>query len=217
MINFYMSIINKLALTFMPLLPKALVYQFAKKYVAGTTKETALAAIKKLNQAGYIVTLDILGEHTKEENDAAKVADEYADLYREIARRDLDCNISIKPSHIGSDLSEDVYNKNLNTIIKASEDSSNFLRIDMESSKTTDFTINSFTEQRNKGVQIGTVFQAYLYRTFDDISKLDPQNLNFRLCKGIYKESDDICIKFRDLQPTRTDSLEQRLRPSGCL
>ena len=197
MINFYMSIINKLALAFMPLLPKALVYQFARKYVAGTTKETALSAIKKLNNAGYLVTLDILGEHTDTERAASKVADEYAELYREIALRNLDCNISIKPSHIGSDLSEDIYNKNLDTIIKASEDSGNFLRIDMESSKRTDFTINSFTEERNKGVQIGTVFQAYLYRTFDDISKLDPRNLNLRLCKGIYKESDDICINDR--------------------
>jgi len=197
MINFYMSIINKLALALMPLLPKVFVYQFARKYVAGTTKETALDAIKKLNDAGYLVTLDILGEHTESERAASNVADEYADLYREIGLRKLDSNISIKPSHIGSDLSEDIYNKNLDTIIKASEDSGNFLRIDMESSKTTDFTIHSFTEERNKGVQIGTVFQAYLHRTFDDIRKLDPRNLNFRLCKGIYKESDDICINDR--------------------
>jgi proline dehydrogenase len=181
----------------MPLLPKVFVYQFARKYVAGTTKETALDAIKKLNDAGYLVTLDILGEHTESERAASNVADEYADLYREIGLRKLDSNISIKPSHIGSDLSEDIYNKNLDTIIKASEDSGNFLRIDMESSKTTDFTIGSFIEERNNGFHIGTVFQAYLHRTFDDIRKLDPRNLNFRLCKGIYKESDDICINDR--------------------
>jgi len=197
MINFYMSIINKLAMALMPLLPKVFVYQFARKYVAGTTKETALDAIKKLNDAGYLVTLDILGEHTKSKRAASNVADEYADLYREIGLRKLDSNISIKPSHIGSDLSEDIYNKNLDTIIKASEDSGNFLRIDMESSKTTDFTIDSFIEERNKGFHIGTVFQAYLHRTFDDIRKLDPRNLNLRLCKGIYKESDDICINDR--------------------
>ena len=170
MINFYMSIINKIALAFVPLLPKALIYQFAKKYVAGTTKETALAAIKKLNDAGYLVTLDILGEHTDNERAALKVADEYAELYHEIAKRNLDSNISIKPSHIGSDLSEDIYNKNLHTIIEASEESGNFLRIDMESSKTTDFTIDSFVRERNKGYHIGTVFQAYLHRTFDAVS-----------------------------------------------
>ena len=67
----------------------------------------------------------------------------------------------------------------------------------MESSKHTDFTINSFLEQRSKGVNIGTVFQAYLYRTYNDIAALNPENLNFRLCKGIYKESDDVCINDR--------------------
>ena len=52
MINFYMSTMNKIALSFMPLLPKSLVYQFAKRYVAGTTKETALNAIEDLNKKG---------------------------------------------------------------------------------------------------------------------------------------------------------------------
>ena len=64
----------------------------------------------------------------------------------------------------------------------------------MESSKATDFTIKSFVNEKNKGFNIGTVFQAYLHRTFDDITNLDPRNLNFRLCKGIYKESEDIAI-----------------------
>ena len=192
-----MPIFNKLISSFIPYLPKTLIYQFAKRYVAGTTKETALKTIKELNNAGYLVTIDILGEHTKDQNLASKITGQYVDLYKEIDSRSLNCNISLKPTHIGSEISDDIYNLNLEKIINISEETENFVRIDMESSKHTDFTINSFLEQRSKGVNIGTVFQAYLHRTYNDIVALNPENLNFRLCKGIYKESDDVCINDR--------------------
>ena len=34
-----------------------------------------------------------------------------------------------------------------------------------------------------------------MYRTFDDINKIPSNNLNFRLCKGIYREREEIAIK----------------------
>ena len=67
----------------------------------------------------------------------------------------------------------------------------------MESSKYTDLTINTFNNFKKKNTSIGTVFQAYLYRTLDDIKSMDTNNLNFRLCKGIYKESPEIAIQKR--------------------
>jgi proline dehydrogenase len=190
-------IFNKIISNLVPYFPRSLTYQFAKRYVAGTTKETALETIKKLNDSGYLVTLDILGEHTRNKDIAADITAQYIDLYREIDARSLQCNISLKPTHIGSEISVDTYNQNLQEIINISENTNNFVRIDMESSSHTDFTINSFLEQRKNNLKIGTVFQAYLFRTYDDVTALDPENLNFRLCKGIYKESDDVCINDR--------------------
>ena len=164
---------NTLISKIIPFFPKALTYQFAKRYVAGTNKESALKAIQTLNDDGYLVTLDILGEHTKDLEAANNITSQYIDLYNEINNRNLNCNISLKPSHIGADLSKDIYNTNLNKIIAISYRLNNFLRIDMESSKYTDFTIQSFTEQRKRTDNIGTVFQAYLYRTYNDILKLE--------------------------------------------
>mgnify|MGYP001195033998 CR=1 FL=1 len=74
------SLISKL----IPLIPKALTYQFAKRYVAGTNKESALKTIQSLNNDGYLVTLDILGEHTKELETANNITAQYIDLYNEI-------------------------------------------------------------------------------------------------------------------------------------
>ena len=67
----------------------------------------------------------------------------------------------------------------------------------MESSLATDATINAYTQALKKSDSVGTVFQAYLYRTLDDIRSIQNNHLNFRLCKGIYKESKDISIQDR--------------------
>tara|TARA_B110001454_G_C12710010_1_gene430310 strand:+ start:417 stop:1316 length:900 start_codon:yes stop_codon:yes gene_type:complete len=185
---------NTLISRFIPFLPKVLAYQFAKRYVAGTSKESAFKVIQNLNNSGYLVTLDILGEHTEDSRMANSITEQYIDLYHEINNRKLNCNISLKPSHIGADINKDIFNTNLNKIITISDQFSNFVRVDMESSKYTDYTIQLFEQNRLKTDNIGTVFQAYLYRTYNDIVKLDKKNLNFRLCKGIYKENKDISI-----------------------
>ena len=192
-----MFILNKTLSILIPFIPKSLTYQIAKRYVAGINKESAFEVIKELNEKGYMATLDILGEHTQSSNEANQITNEYIDIYNQIESLNLDCNISLKPTHIGADISSKVFHENLEKIINVSKKTNNFLRIDMESSKYTDLTINTFNNFKKKNTSIGTVFQAYLYRTLDDIKSIDTNNLNFRLCKGIYKESDDIGINDR--------------------
>jgi len=165
--------------------------------VAGEKHKTALAVVKSLNNQGFSATIDILGEHVQDITEANQITSEYIDLYDEIAENQLDCNISIKPSHIGLDLGEDQFLDNLNLLIDKAIKHENFLRIDMESSLVTDITIKAYTQMLNRSKAVGTVFQAYLFRTLDDIKKVQSNHLNFRLCKGIYKESEDISIKNR--------------------
>ena len=191
------SILNSVIIKTITLLPKTIVQLFAGKYVAGESHKTALAIVKSLNDQGLSATIDILGEHVQDITEAKQITSEYIDLYDEIAENQLDCNISIKPSHIGLDLGEDQFLDNLNLLIDKAIKHENFLRIDMESSLVTDITIKAYTQMLNRSKAVGTVFQAYLFRTLDDIKKVQSNHLNFRLCKGIYKESEDISIKNR--------------------
>ena len=100
------SIFNKIILRAMVMLPRGLVYQFAGRYVAGENFETALNVTRELNDQGYSVTLDILGEHTKSREKAVGITNEYANIYNLINKQKLDCNISLKPTHIGLDISQ---------------------------------------------------------------------------------------------------------------
>jgi len=120
-------------------------------------------------------------------------------IYDEISKQKLDCNISIKPSHIGQDISNEILQTNLDKLLLKAEETNNFLRIDMENSSVTDNTISLYTSCRKKYKNVGTVFQAYLYRTQTDLEQLSQNgSFNFRLCKGIYKEPATIAIQGRE-------------------
>ena len=191
------SILNSVIIKIITLLPKSIVQLFSGRYVAGEKHKTALAVVKSLNNQGFSATIDILGEHVQDITEAKQITSEYIDLYDEIAENQLDCNISIKPSHIGLDLGENQFLDNLQLLIDKAMTYENFLRIDMESSLVTDTTIKAYTQMLKRSKAVGTVFQAYLFRTLDDVKNVQSDHLNFRLCKGIYKESEDISIQDR--------------------
>jgi len=190
---------NKFILFVIPFLPLSFVRLIAGKYVAGETKEEALDIVESLNSKGFSATIDILGEHIETVEESNIVTNNYLDLFNEIKSRNLDCNISIKPTHIGLDIGESTFRKNLLKLLSKAKVNDNFLRIDMENSPFTDVTIELTKECLDKYKNVGTVFQAYLHRTKGDISKLFSSDFNFRLCKGIYKENQEIAIHDRKI------------------
>jgi proline dehydrogenase len=71
----------------------------------------------------------------------------------------------------------------------------------MEDSPCTDLEIELFRKLKSEFPgNVGLVVQAYLKRTLQDLEDMKDMNipdipLNFRLCKGIYVESDSIAFK----------------------
>ena len=188
------NMFNKLITFLVPFLPKIFVRLFSNKYIAGINQNDALKTIKRLNDKNFLATIDILGEHTKSIIEANLITNEYVSLYKEIKSKNLNCNISIKPSHIGADINKDIFLENLKKIHSQSISCDNFLRIDMEDSSFTNLTINAFNHRYKIKNNIGIVIQAYLKRSHDDIIKLK-EKTNIRLCKGIYNESKQVAIK----------------------
>jgi len=188
-----LKIINNIILFCLPITPKFIVRLFANKYIAGVNLMEAIKTIKKINQYNLKATVDILGEHTIDINQSKQITEQYIKLIKNISSNKLNCNISLKLTHIGSDISQDIMNYNITQIVKSSVRYDNFIRLDMENHKTTDNNIITFKKLSNRNNNIGIVFQAYLHRTYNDIKKLK-NGSNIRLCKGIYIEPKDIVI-----------------------
>ena len=191
-----LKIFNSFFSILIPIIPKRAIWLIAKRYVAGTNVNKALEITSKLNNKGYKVTLDILGEHTKEQSLANDITNQYCDIINEISNKNLECNISVKPTHIGLDICQDTFQKNIEKLLDKSIESNVFLRLDMENSKVTSKTIKTVNKYYKKTDTIGTVVQAYLHRSLNDIENMD-NGMNFRICKGIYKEDPSIAIQDR--------------------
>ena len=196
-----MKLINYLIIQIIPFLPKVFVRLVASPYIAGITDDEMLINVQKLNNKGYDVAIDILGEHVTTEQEATEITERYANLYDRIASQKLNANLSIKLSHIGQDLGYDFVKSNLMILVNAAKKHNNFLRLDMENSPYTSETINLYKKAFEDYSNVGIVLQAYMHRSKDDLDKLANEKFNVRICKGIYIESEDIA--FRDYQKIR--------------
>ncbi len=195
-----MKIINTILVSLLSHLPKWIVKPFASPYVAGVTVDEVVETVKSLNNKGYVTTVDILGEHVATEEESYRIRDDYLNLYDRI--EGLDANISLKPTHLGMEIDPELSESNLLSILEKAKEKNNFMRIDMENSPYTDSTIDIYKKCLKKYNKVGMVLQSYLQRTKQDIENLDSAKFNCRICKGIYRESEEIAYhgkeKIRD-------------------
>ena len=193
-----MSLLNSIVTSALPILPKWFAKPFARPYIAGQTENDAVTNIRTLNEKGFSATVDILGEHVLTTEEARDITAQYCHLYDRIANESLDCNISIKPTHVGLNISLVEAMSNITTILKKAQEYENFLRIDMENSPFTDQTIEIYHHCKTIYNNVGMVIQSYLHRSIDDILYLANGQFNSRICKGIYKESEYIAYQDRE-------------------
>lgn len=201
-----MNPINSLIVNFVKLLPQSVVFIFAKRYIAGVKLEDGIRAVKELNAKGILATMDVLGEAvtTKKESEEAK--NQCLQVLDAINEHKLNSNLSLKPTQIGLAIDEEFCYNQLVEILEKAKGYNNFVRIDMEDSPFTDATIKMFKRLKEKYDNVGIVVQAYLKRTLNDVKSLNSLGTNYRLCKGIYIEPEE--ISYKDYQKVRDNYLE---------
>jgi proline dehydrogenase len=192
-----MSLIDKFVVKTIPLVPKPIVRYFSKRYIAGDKLSDAVRVVRDLNQRGFMATMDVLGESVSERPLARQMRQECENVLTTITSETLDSNLSIKLTQLGLDIDYDFTLENVRTLVQHAAKQNNFVRIDMEDSSTTDRTIDIYTTLRKDHDSVGLAVQSYLRRTVKDVEALVKQHANFRLCKGIYIEPEQIAFKTR--------------------
>lgn len=207
-----MNAVNNLIVNFTKILPKSVVYIFAKKYVAGNTLEKAVEVVKDLNSKGIAATMDVLGESIETKEEAISAKTECLKVLDAIEEHQLNSNLSIKPTQMGLEIERDFGYETISEIVKKAKELKNFVRIDMEDSSVTQATIDMFKKLQDEFGNVGIVLQAYLRRTMEDVKDLNKLGTNYRLCKGIYVEPEKIAYKGRkEVQDNFMNSLELML------
>lgn len=166
----------------------------ASRFVAGETIEMAVEKIKDLNASGLAVTIDYLGEFVDNEKEANEMADNSIIAIEAIGKHNLNSQLSLKMTSMGMDISDEIVMRNMGRILDAAKRNNVFVTIDMEDYSRCQTTIDIFKKLRKEYDNVGTVIQAYLYRTEKDMDDLNSLHPNLRLVKGAYKESPEVAF-----------------------
>jgi proline dehydrogenase len=189
----------------------------AGRFVAGETLDAAVPILRSLNASGLRTNTTLLGEHVDSADTARKVADAYKGILDRIAAEGLVTNVALKLTHLGLNLGQDVAEGNVADVARHAASHGNFVRIDMEESARVDATLAIYRRLREAGIDnVGTVLQAYLYRTERDLASLLPLAPNLRLVKGAYLEPATVAHpKKRDVAAAYVALAERMLLGEG--
>ncbi|MDP6964126.1 MAG: proline dehydrogenase family protein, partial [Planctomycetota bacterium] len=136
------------------------------------------------------------GEAVTNQSEIDGAANEYLELIDTLVKHDFTVNVSLKPTQMGLNLSQDHCFRTVDEIIKSATKHDGFVRFEMEESSTVSGTLAVFESLRQEHHdKVGCVLQSMLFRTLDDAKQLlqtDPSNLNVRMVKGIYVEPPEI-------------------------
>ena len=212
-----MPLLNKLIATAFPYIPKFIVGQVAKRYIAGTELADGVRLVKELNTRTIMATMDLLGEDVKNIAETEEVKKGILSILQAVKENKLQSNVSLKPTQLGLKIDKDLAYRNIKAIIQEAERNGNFIRIDMEDATTTDDTLAMYRRLKTEGfINTGVVIQACLRRSETDVRALLKTGANIRLCKGIYNEVPELAYKSRQEIRDNYLKLLRLILENGC-
>lgn len=197
-------------------------WRAASRFVAGEKLEDAIRVVKALNEKGINATIDHLGEHTTNNDEAGRATQDILKAIDAIEASQVRANVSIKLTQIGLALDEELCAQNLKTILERARSIGCFTRVDMEDSPWVDTTLELYRKMRfEHGLDnIGVVIQSYLFRSEQDVLRLRDECTCVRLCKGAYKEPSEVAFPKKSDVDANFDRLARMLldgsKAHGC-
>jgi proline dehydrogenase len=172
------------------------------RFAAGESDDDALRATSDLQDEGFDVTLDYLGEDTLDRVQAEQTAGAYVRILSRLADAGLAprTEVSVKLSAVGQALpgeGAELATDNALAICEAAKDAGTTVTLDMEDHTTTDLTLASLAALRKDFPDTGAVLQSYLHRTEADCRDLAASGSRIRLCKGAYREPESVAFQSR--------------------
>jgi proline dehydrogenase len=185
------------------------------RFVAGETLPEVLDALEPLRDAGFMTTVDVLGESVSSVEACALAAGRYEETLAALSERGLERNVSLKLTQMGLDISEEVCRETVARVMRSAAAVRAFVRIDMEDHSKTDRTLGIWRELRSINTATGVVIQAALRRSPADIGALIAEGAGVRLCKGAYNEPASVAFHEREQVDAAYEALARRLLREG--
>ena len=140
-------------------LGSGLLFQIAKRWIAGETYEEALERAEEANADKMLGIINLLGEEVAVREETSAATTEYLNVLKAIEARKIRSCISIKPTQLGLSIERKLFEENLNNILGAAKSLGNFVWIDIEGSRYTADTIDSYLEFRKRFDNVGVAIR----------------------------------------------------------
>jgi proline dehydrogenase len=164
----------------------------AMRFIGGETLQQCEKVAKDLNAQGFAVTIDYMGESTRDVKMAKRALQEFLEVIQVIANQKLHASVSLDLSHIGMIIDPDLAYKNACTLAQAAQDAEIEVMISMEGSDRTATILEIHEKLCERFETVGITLQAYLHRTPSDLTKVLQRSSKIRLVKGAYDAPIDI-------------------------
>jgi proline dehydrogenase len=189
----------------------------AGRFVAGETLDECIAVLRRLNERGLWANTTLLGEGVDDRAQAEVVVETYEEVIDRIAGEQLRANVALKLTHLGLEIDEELAYENMQRLTRHAAARGEFIRIDIEQSGFVDATLRIYRRLREDAAldNVGTVLQAYLYRTPADLDALLPLAPNLRLVKGAYLEPAAIAYPDKTDVDAAYDRLLEKMLTGG--
>jgi proline dehydrogenase len=189
----------------------------AARFVAGESLDEAVPVLRRLNGSGLLTNTTLLGEGVHDEAETRAVVATYREVLDRIEVEGLRTNVALKLTHLGLSIDEDLAHRNVAELVEHAATVGNFVRIDMEESRHVDATLRIYRRLREAGHEnVGTVLQAYLFRSEAELAALLPLAPNLRIVKGAYLEPPEIAYpRKHDVDAAYVRLLEKSLGGGG--
>lgn len=173
-----------------------------ERFVAGRRAEEVVAVAETLRRRGLAVSLDRLGEAVFDEERADATVAAYDEVLTRLEGAGLaeGSDLSVKLSALGADMAggaEGALSRAREIARRAGKVGAT-VTIDMEGHETTDAILGAVRALREEIPSVGTVLQASLRRTAEDVRQAAEPGRRVRLCKGAYDEPATIAYRDRD-------------------
>lgn len=170
------------------------VHRAVKRFMPGEELSDALDAAQRLDELDLSSIFTVLGENVTSDAETRAVAESYSEALEAIRERELDTDLSVKPTHLGLDLDPALALENLAKLVTRAGERERLVALDMEASGYVDATLDLYRALRSTHANVGVCLQAYLRRTEEDLEELLPRDPMIRLVKGAYNEPESVAF-----------------------
>ena len=170
-------------------------YRAASRYIGGETLDSCVAVAQETNARGHAVTVDFMGESTRDRGHAASATAEFVRVAGAIDRHGLDASVSLDLSHVGLVVDEAFCLDNAAAIAQAAQDAGTGVMISAEGTDRTDAVLRVHGRLCERFDHVGVTVQAFLHRSPGDLDVLLDRPGKVRVVKGAFDAPADLAMR----------------------